>query len=255
MLPNLLVAMPGWSIAGMLSVATLAATLVAGCAGVTLLSDKEFQEAVSTDVKRKTLAELDPQISDHYRRFYGDRFANPNLTYVPDVLLGNLIARTKGPAFAAAAAWNVPAVLDCRFPALTKPILDQLSRGDRYVILLPERFANASLGTQEKFILVHEVFHFVQFEQDQTPHERNCSEPSVLEAYIERPEEREAYKAEMRYAQAALKMTWERYVYSRLGISTILNTVFRETLRRLWDEVDAETGRRPEKSASVFQNF
>ena len=232
-------------------VAALSAILVTGCANLVLLSDKELQEAISTDVKRKTLKELDPQISDHYRRFYGDRFSNPNLTFVPDVLLGNLIARTKGPAFVVAAAWNVPAVLGCRFPSLTRPILDRLSHGDSYVILLSSSFVDSALGTQDKLILVHEILHSIQYQRDRLLSGRDCSQPSTLEEYIRLPEEQEAFAAEIRYAQTALKMTWERYLYSRFGMQMISNRYFQETIKRLWDEVESDQGKSAEKSSSA----
>ncbi len=229
----------------LLLVAAWVAPLLSGCANMTLLSDQELRQAVSTDVKRKTLQEVDPQISDYYRKQYGDRFANPNLTFVPEVLLHNLVARTKGAAFAVAASWDVRAILNCRFPSLTKPLVDQLSHGDRYVILLSRRFLNPSLGADEKLILVHEVRHFIQYEQNQSLPQWDCSQPSKLDRYIDLPEEQEAYKAEMRYAQTALKLTWARYFHDRFGDRIRFYGYFRETLRSLWNEVAAEKGSRP----------
>ena len=235
----------------LLLVAAFAAPFVTACANLPLLSDTELQDAVSTEVKRNTLAKLDPQISDYYRKSYGERFANPNLTYVPDVLLKNLIAGMKGPAFTAAAAWNVSAILDCRFPSLTKSMLDQLSHGDSYVILLSLRYVDSSLGIREKFILVHEVFHFVQYERDQLLYKWDCSQPSTLEEYLKQPDEREAYKAEMRYAQTVLKVSWEQYFYDRFGMAIFSSTYFRETLRKLWDDVEGEKGKAAKRSSSA----
>lgn len=229
----------------LLLVAAWVAPLLSGCANMSLLSDKELQQAVSTDVTRKTLREMDPEISDYYRKYYGARFANPNLTFVPDVLLHTLVARTKGPAFTVAATWDVQAILNCRFPSLTKPLVDQLSHGDRYVILLSRKFLNSSLRADEKLILVHEVRHSIQYEQNPSLPQWDCSQPSKLDRYIDLPEEQEAYKAEMRYAQTVLKLTWERYYGDRFGDRIRFYGYFRETLRRLWNEVEAEKGSPP----------